>query len=189
MSNAEIKAHSAVEIGQRVKFTSRAADELGGASSSYRSHLSDKRGTVTSLPSPHMALVLWDGDDEARRVVRHYLEPDFGVWCSPHYDAHGDISVDKLLPGEQVYGADGVIYEATHPKPVQRSEPTRDGAWRAYHVRDKRWVTVEVIEREVNRDGADVMTWVVLIAGDGDEYATHEFNVWEGPLLPAAGAA
>lgn len=74
---ASVSAHSAVEIGQRVKFTIRAVDGLGGTSYSYRATLSGKRGAVTDLPERHMALVLWDGHEKPESVVRHYLEPEY----------------------------------------------------------------------------------------------------------------
>lgn len=82
-----ISAHSAVEIGHRVKFTTRAMDGLGGTSDSYRATLSGKRGTVTDLPERHMALVLWDGHEKPERVVRHYLEPEFTTTPAPDVQA------------------------------------------------------------------------------------------------------
>lgn len=73
----KITAHSAVEIGQRVKFTIGAMDQIGGASDSYRSFLSCRRGVVTDLKEHHIALVRWDGREDAEQVYRPYLEPDF----------------------------------------------------------------------------------------------------------------
>lgn len=61
-------------------------------------------------------------------------------------------------------------------------EPNALGKWRALH---ERWVTAEVVEREFERDGADLVTWRVLIDGEEDERALHEFHAWF-PLVQEA---
>lgn len=63
-------------------------------------------------------------------------------------------------------------------------EPTAIGPW---HARTRgKWHAVEVVEREVRRDVADVTTWRVRVAGDiSREYELHEFDSWE-PAPPAS---